>query len=177
MQPDRLFPRIAITLTCLLSCELAPRVATTDVTPRQAVRVEAVGCWALRASATGISLAESLRVQLDTVVAMGETAHGVRVVHRLDDRGHALLRDAEGFATQDRWTADARSDSVRLVFNNGLQGSFWALALPARATPSDTLHGVSQGFGDVVPAPAYPSQVATAIRIRCGETNGGAAGA
>lgn len=175
MHPDRCISRIAITLTCLLGCEPAPRVIATDVTARQSIRGEAVGCWVLSMAAKGISPAASLLIQLDTGVAMGETG-GVRVVHRLDGRGHALLRDAEGFSVHDHWTADARSDSIRLTFNNGLYGSFSVLSLPARDTPSDTLHGLSRVFGDVVPEPAYPVQAATLIRMRCVDTIAAAAG-
>lgn len=170
MPSHRSLLNAAVTLTCLFACQPKPRFVVADATPRHALRSDAIGCWALQSQAKGISNAQSLLIKLDSVGAASEIAQGVRVVHRLDTNGQALIQDAEGFNVQDRWTADANSDSVRLVFNNGLYGSFWTLHLSTRVADKNSMSGVSRVFGDVVPEPAYPVQTATATRIQCRDT-------
>lgn len=167
MSFNRFCACVVLSFCCFASCESARPVVATDVTPRKELRAEAVGCWRLRASASGGSPAESLFVRIDSIAPPGQLGVGIRNVQRLDERGNKAARDAEGFAVQDWWTADARSDTIRFLFNNGLYGANWAFELPTGDTARVSLLGSRQGFGDVVPSDPYPVQNARATRVQC----------
>jgi hypothetical protein len=110
-------------------------------------------------------------VQLDTAIAEA-WSRGVWRVLRRDRLGQSVLRDAEGFSVLDTWTADSTTDSIRLVLNNGLYGSRWALALPVGRGRVDTIRGLSRGFGDTDPPPDYPLRSSLAVRVACTTAHG-----
>ena len=171
---------IVLGLSCLLGCEPQRPSVTSDSTPRAMKRVEAIGCWTLSRVTDKTSIVNPdplpMFVRLDTLLATRGGVRNRRLVQRLDNRGRRLLRDAEGFSFSDEWTADSASDSIRILFNNGLYGSTWVLGLLASRGTVDTLHGRSQAFGDVVPAPEYPITVVMATRIGCAATSDSASG-
>jgi len=136
----------------------------SEHSPRVAVREDAVGCWLLQGMADEPT--PSL-ARLDSLMVQAVESVGHRLVQRIDSLGHAQARDREGFEVRDSWSADRDTDTIRIVFDNGLYGSTWALELPERGSNPGLMRGVAKGFGDVVPGPNYPQRSVNATRVSC----------
>lgn len=154
-------------LCLIVSCDSATNDGDdvhVNATPRAALRADAVGCWVL-SGMKDVSTPNLIR--LDSLAAHPSYGYGRRVVQRLNNVGRVVLRDAEGFAPLDSWSADSASDNIRIAFNNGLYGSNWVLELPAGNIREHRIRGQSRAFGDVVPGPDYPDRVVMANRVEC----------
>lgn len=141
--------------------------------PREAVRVDMLGCWRL----SGMSDEPTPSVvRLDSTAATENPPPGLRRVHRLDQQGRGVVKDGEGNAFVDHWSADAKSDSIRLSLDHQFRfyGSQWVLAYSG--TQRDTLRGRSQAFTDVVRQSPYPVRAASATRIVCPDSAGSTSG-
>jgi hypothetical protein len=142
----------------------APSISLVERAPRDIVRAGAVGCWLLQGM---IDEPTPPLVRLDSGVVRTNENVGRRVVQRIDTLGRVRTRDGEGFELLDWWSADRDTDTIRIVFNNGLYGSVWALELTRKESSPGSMRGVAKGFGDVVPGPNYPQRTASATRVSC----------
>lgn len=128
------------------------------------IREAAIGCWLLKGM---VDEPTPTLVKLDALQSPASDSVGRRRVQRIDSLGRVQVRDWEGFEVLDWWTSDQKTDTIRIVFNNGLYGSVWALELSANGDGSDLMRGAARGFGDVVPGPEYPQRSVSATRVPC----------
>jgi hypothetical protein len=152
---------IGFSLTLVVGC-----ATTTDRSEMStADRLERViGCW--RLSGQQDQPTPDI-IHIDAAVANPADRADQRTVRRLDREGLVLRHDGEGFAFRDAWRVDATRDSIHLTLTNGLFGSSWVLALPARDGASELMRGRSQAFTDVYPVPNYPDRPVHATRVAC----------
>jgi hypothetical protein len=151
--------------------------------PREArvgLRADAVGCWDIRDAPMRLRFRGTWwlpeRLRLDTARARHINARGHRVAWRLDKRGERVLKDGEGFALFDTWTADSASDRITITTSNGLlYGAIMVLSLSS-TSPSSTMSGHGQEYGDVFPQPDVPIVPVHATRVECNARSGNAGG-
>ncbi len=141
-------------------------------TPRDALRDELLGCFALytpRGKLLDSTFYNSSpRVRLDSL-AVGITARDtmpgvVRRMWRLDAAGQRLDRDDPQSLFGRVWWADSLTDSVRLSFSDGFSGAEVILAAPNPA--ADTLNGRIEEHWDMGPTTNQRGRV-RAVRVRC----------
>lgn len=152
---------ISVSLTLLVGC-----ATTTDRSEMPAAdRLERViGCWRLTGQRDEPT---PDMIRIEAALTSPADRADRRTVRRLDRQGRVLRQDGEGFAFRDAWRVDATRDSIHLTLNNGLYGSSWVLALPARDGAHEMMRGRSRSFSDVDPAPDYPDRPVYATRVAC----------
>jgi len=135
--------------------------------PRDALRAELIGCYALYTPAG--KLLDSTFYNSSPLVRLDSTSLGIsgrdtvpgvfRRLVRLDPAGHPLDQHDPGFRS---WWADSLSDSVRLSFSDGFSGAQVIIDAGGR---SDTLLGRIEEHWDFAP-PNHRGRV-RAVRVRC----------
>ena len=174
---------VLVATAFLLGCRGSPEGRRLEV-PRESragLRADAVGCWRIRDDPINLRLRSTgwlpERLRLDTARARHINARGYRLAWRLDRRGHRVLKDGEDFATLDTWTADSASDRITITMtSNGLlYGAIMVLSLSS-TSPSSTMHGHGQEYGEEVPHPDVPIVPVRATRVECNPRSGSAGG-
>jgi hypothetical protein len=135
--------------------------------PRDALKTELIGCYALYTPAGKLLDStfynSSPLVRLDSTplgITARDTVPGVfRRLVRLDSNGRPIDPDAPRFRA---WWADSLTDSVRLSFSDGFSGAQVILAASGRG---DTLVGRIEEHWDFAP-PNSRGRV-RAIRVHC----------
>jgi hypothetical protein len=164
----------ALTMAVACACIGPPDdVPPAPVTPREALRAEAVGCWQLFNESGGSppdAYWAPTYVQLDSALAGAGYEAGVRLAHRFDSRWAALPLNLEpGINGLNTWQADQDSDSIRIVFNNMFSGSEFVLSLRADEAGGDTMRGRHSQFSDDMRDPVRSLGTARAERVECRE--------
>lgn len=163
---------VFVASACLLGCGTASEDERLEVPAvlRTGLRAAALGCWRITDDPSGVGLRNTwwlpLHVRLDTAFARNVSAPAYRVAWRLDTLGNRLLKDVEGFSIVDSWAADSASDRIVISTANGLYGAVMVLS-PSTVSPSDTMGGHGQEYGDVYPQPQVPIVPVLAIRVEC----------
>ena len=139
--------------------------------PRDALRAELVGCYAIYTRAGKLLDStfynSSPLVRLDST-PLGITAHDtvpgiIRAMARLDQSGRPLDQTPPTRFSFRSWYADSLSDSIRISFSNGFSGAEAILAAPGRV---DTLWGRIVENWDVGPTTNSRGRI-YAVRVRC----------
>ena len=165
--------RLVLCLVAAVACH-ARDEAQPFAAPRNALRVELLGCYALympndRLLDSTFYNASPL-VRLDSAplgISGRDTMPGVfRVFIRLDKDGSPLEPVDPQNHIGHAWWADSLSDSIRVSFSDGFSGAVVILAAPPAA--HDTLRGRIEEHWDVGPTITGRGMV-RAIRIRCSD--------
>ncbi len=146
----------------------------TQEKPRDGLRAELVGCYALYTP--GGKLLDSTFYNASPLVRLDSSPLGItardtvpgifRRMVRLDRSGHPVDRmDSTSFSFRS-WYADSLSDSIRASFSDGFSGAEVILAAPGRV---DTLWGRIVENWDMGPTTNDRGRV-YAVRVRCSGT-------
>lgn len=166
---------VAFVSLVLVHCLFALRLAHAQdrETPRDAVRSELLGCYAIYTA--GGKLLDSTfynsspLVRLDSAIILStdrDSSPGVyRAALRLNKSASPLYHSRRAADFDAAWWADSLSDSVRISFSDGFSGAQVILGAPRGR--ADTLLGRIEEHWDAGPAVNQRGAV-RALRVSCG---------